>query len=202
MINKFPLLDAYPLPKIKEIVQKVSKHEIYSSIDLKSTYQQIPIPLEDRAYTAFEEGGKLYQFTRIPFGFTNRVFPFQRRIYDIIEWENLISTYAYLDDVTICGRNQVDHNDNLKKIIVIIDKYHLTINKDKYIFSVDTINIFGYTSWGRTIKPDPNRLQSLLDMPLPLIICFELLECFPTVPNAFHNFQKKFNHWYEQMFFP
>ena len=34
---------------------------------------QIPISQAERKYTAFEAGGQLYQFCRIPFGVTNGV---------------------------------------------------------------------------------------------------------------------------------
>ena len=42
--------------------------------DLKSPYQEILLLIKDKIYTAFETNGKLYQFTRIPFGLTNATF--------------------------------------------------------------------------------------------------------------------------------
>ncbi|GFW25287.1 putative retrovirus-related pol polyprotein from transposon opus [Trichonephila clavipes] len=77
-INKYTLLDAYPLPKIEE--------------DSK------------RHYTAFEACGKLYQFLRVPFGVTNGAACFQRVIDKIIEDEGLALTYLFIDDVTVCEK--------------------------------------------------------------------------------------------------
>ncbi|KAI5752123.1 hypothetical protein M8J77_014045 [Diaphorina citri] len=42
-INKFTLLDAYPLPRIEDIIAKVSENQVFSVIDLKSAYHQVPI---------------------------------------------------------------------------------------------------------------------------------------------------------------
>ena len=69
-INRFTQLDAYPFPKFDEVINKIAKYRYFSTIDLKSAYNQIPLR-EDRPYTAFEADGGLHQFTRRPFGITN-----------------------------------------------------------------------------------------------------------------------------------
>jgi len=51
-----------------------------SSLDLRSAYYQIPLLPEEKHYTIFEAGGKLFQFKRLPFGVTNGVSAFQRTI--------------------------------------------------------------------------------------------------------------------------
>jgi len=60
-INRFTLLDAYPLPNIEELVNKVAQTLYYSSLDLRSAYHQIPLLKEKRFYMAFAAGGELYQ---------------------------------------------------------------------------------------------------------------------------------------------
>ena len=60
-------------------------HGVFSTVDLKSTYHQIPLLKEDRPSTAFEANGKLYQFCRLPFGVTNGVSFFQRTVDAVIE---------------------------------------------------------------------------------------------------------------------
>lgn len=166
-INRFTQLDAYPIPRIEELVNKVATYSVFSAIDLRSAYHQIPIRDEDKAYTAFEAGGRLYQFKRIPFGVTNGVAAFQRVIDDIIKCEGLQDTFAYLDDVTVCGHSQEEHDKNLKKFMEIISKYGLTLNKEKSNFSLHTINLLGYKITNNLIKPDPDRILPLRNFPLP-----------------------------------
>ncbi len=83
-INKHTPLDAYPLPKIQELVETVAQYRIYSTLDLTSAYHQVPLQLEERGKTAFEANGELYQFRRLPFGLTNAVASFQRIMNDFI----------------------------------------------------------------------------------------------------------------------
>ena len=61
-INRFTQLDTYPLPRITDMVNQIAQYKVYSTIDLKSAYHQLPIRPEDRPYTAFEVGGRLYHF--------------------------------------------------------------------------------------------------------------------------------------------
>ena len=58
-INRYTELDAYPLPLIDELVQKIADNKIYSKIDLKSAYHQVPLHVDDRKFTAFE-GMEIY----------------------------------------------------------------------------------------------------------------------------------------------
>ncbi|GFW38255.1 retrovirus-related Pol polyprotein from transposon opus [Trichonephila clavipes] len=116
-INKYILLDAYPLPKIEED--------------------------SERHYTAFEACGKLYQFLFVPFGFTNGVACFQRVIDKIIEDEGLTLTYPLIDD-TVCGKDQKEHDDNLEKFMTVAKKYNLTLNEDKCTYSSNSVHLLGY----------------------------------------------------------
>ena len=101
LINRFTQLDAYPLPRIDEIVNKVAKYKYFSTLDLKSAYHQIPICDRDKAYTAFEAAGRLYQFCRLPFGLTNGVACFQRVMDEFISSNGLTDTFDFFDDITV-----------------------------------------------------------------------------------------------------
>ena len=105
-INRFTQLDAYPLPRIDDVVNKIAKFRVMSTLDLRSAYHQIALHPEDKKYTAFEIGGRLYQFCRMPFGVTNGVACFQRTIDHIIETEQLEGCETYLDNLTIGGIDQ------------------------------------------------------------------------------------------------
>ena len=83
-INCFTQLDAYPMSRIHDLVHKMAKYRIFSKIDLKSAYYQVPLRDSEKHYTAFEADGQLFQFNRVPFGLTNSVAAFQRVMDSII----------------------------------------------------------------------------------------------------------------------
>jgi len=98
---------------MQSVINNVTQYKWYSSLDLRSAYQQAPLLPEERKYTAFEANGQLYQLKRIPFGLKNVVSCFQRVINDIIAAHGCKGAFAYLDDITVCGRTKEEHNDNL-----------------------------------------------------------------------------------------
>lgn len=166
-INKFTELDAYPLPLISEYINNLAQYKVFSKIDLKSAYHQIPINEHDKPYTAFESDGKLFQFKRMPFGVTNGVSCFQRIMDDFVEEEKLADTFPFMDDITIGGRTQEEHDVNLKNFLEAAERKNLTYNKDKCVFSVTKLCTLGYIIEKGEIRPDPERLQALHTMPVP-----------------------------------
>ena len=159
-INKFTKLDAYPLPNIDDMAQKVAQFSVYSSFDLKSAYHQIPLRDPDKPFTAFEAAGRLYQFTRIPFGVTNGVASFQRTVDKIIEKEGVNCCFAYLDNITVAGTDKAHHDSNVTKLKeLVLQKYGFTLNEDKTIASVTEIKMLGYLISKGQIKPDPDRME-------------------------------------------
>ena len=71
------------------MASKISKYSVFSTLDIKSAYKQIPLPDEDKPYTVFDATSKLYEFSSLPFGLTNGVAKYQRSIDNVIEEDEL-----------------------------------------------------------------------------------------------------------------
>ena len=99
------------------MVNNLANYSVFSTFDLKSAYHQIAIKESDKKYTAFEANGRLYQFCRIPFGLTNGVAVFQRSMDKLVEEENLRDTFPYVDNITITGHTQAEHDENVDKFL-------------------------------------------------------------------------------------
>ena len=166
-INRFTELDAYPMPNVLEMVEKISQYRYFATFDMKSAYHQIPIKEEDIKYTAFQVDGQLWEFTRIPFGVTNGVSAFQRTIDKVIETEQLQDTFAFVDNVTVCGRTKEELDANVAAFNNARVKYNLTLNDDQTVLCTTSIRILGYTISYNCIRPDQDRLKPLMEMPPP-----------------------------------
>ncbi|KAK3726270.1 hypothetical protein QZH41_003048 [Actinostola sp. cb2023] len=166
-INRFTLLDAFPLPRINDTINDIAQYRVFSTVDLKSAYHQVSLKDEDRPYTAFEARNGLFQFTRLPFGVTNGVACFQREMMKLVQEEDLKAVFPYLDNITICGKNQEDHDKNLTCFLEAAKQKNITYNDDKSIFSTRRLPILGYVIEEGTICPDPERLRPLRELPVP-----------------------------------
>ena len=152
-INIYTQLDAYPLPRIDDMINELSQYSVFSTFDLRSAYHQIELVSSECKYTGFEANGKLYEFTRIPFGVKNGVAAFQRTISQFIKKENLTNTYAYLDNVTVAGSTQLEHDRNVKAFIDAIRPRNFTLNENKTISSVSDSKILGYVLETNALSP-------------------------------------------------
>jgi len=166
-VNRFTNLDAYPFPDMENIINLIAQNSVFSKIDLTSAYHQVPLSVEDRPFTAFEVSGRLFQFKRMPFGIKNAVPSFQRIMDNFIKINQLVKTYAYLDDVIVCGETKEEHDINLNKFICAVKKTNITLNESKCKFSLESIDILGYIVENKSKRPNPERLSALLDFPVP-----------------------------------
>ena len=66
-LNKNTIKNRFPIPRIEDL----QGSSYFSRIDLKSSYHQIHIVLEDIHKTAFCTTFGLYEFLVMPFGLTN-----------------------------------------------------------------------------------------------------------------------------------
>lgn len=116
---------------------------IMSLVLLTSAYYQVSIRLEEKIYTAFEVAGYIYQFCRIPFRMTNSVASFQKMIDDMMgkSPRNLLilTTLPAMDMIKL-------NNTNLMKFMDSIEKYNLTLNENKFLYSLTSVNLSGYTT--------------------------------------------------------
>lgn len=166
-INKFTHLDAYPLPTMQSIIKEVSQYKWFSKLDLRSAYHQIPLMTQERMYTGFEAGGQLYQFKRIPFGLKNAVPCFQRVINQIISDFNCEGTFAYLDDITVCGKTRDEHDNKLHTFLNAARACNITLNKNKCVYATNDLKLLGYHISNGEKRPDPERVKPIVNLPTP-----------------------------------
>ena len=152
---------AYPFLKINNMVSKISEYSVFSTLELKSAYHQVPLPDEDKTYTAFEATSKLHEFNSVPFGLTNGVAAFQPSTDNVIEEGDLEDAFAYVDNITVCGMNQEEHDTNLKALYETEKKRNITF------ISTTSIKLLGYAISKGSIKPDTDHLKPLIKLLVP-----------------------------------
>ena len=86
---------------------------------------------------------------------------------NIIAKYDLRDTYAYLDNITVCGKTMKDHGHNLKALFSAAKSENLMFNNSKCVFVLPEVDLLGYRISHNLIQSDPERLRPLLDLPLP-----------------------------------
>ncbi|CAA9997188.1 unnamed protein product, partial [Nesidiocoris tenuis] len=77
-INKFTDLDPFPFPCIDDVISNLGGCKVFSKIDLKDGFHQMPLSEKSKRFTAFVLPFGHYEFNRLPFGWKNSPSKFQR----------------------------------------------------------------------------------------------------------------------------
>ena len=150
------------------VLDKLRKAKYITKIDLKSAFMQVKVAKNSRKYTAFAvPGSGLWQFKRMPFGLVNSPKTFTRLI-DMLfgpEWEPHV--FKYLDDLIIISESYEEHLLWVERVLRKLTEAGLKINREKCEFACSSMTYLGYLLDKDGLRPDPERVKAVLDMPRP-----------------------------------
>ncbi len=75
-VNAVSKFDAYPMPRVDELLDRLGTARFYSTLDLTKGYWQIPLSTFSKEKSAFTTPFGLHQFITLPFGLFGAPLPF------------------------------------------------------------------------------------------------------------------------------
>ena len=67
-LNEATVQDAHPLPRIEDILVEQGRRHMYSILDLKDAFHQVPLHKDSRPYTCCSAPGATYQWRVVVMG--------------------------------------------------------------------------------------------------------------------------------------
>lgn len=128
-LNSITVPDKYPVPNIQHFSANLFGKKIFSRIDLRKAYQQIPVVTENIPKTAVITPFGLFEYLRMTFGFSNAGQTFQRYIYRALG--DLSFVFAYIDDIMIASESAKEHGSHIRIVLQRLKVANLTLNLEK-----------------------------------------------------------------------
>jgi len=101
-INKLMVTDRVKVQPMRELLQRFHGSSYITSLDLSSTFLQVPLNKGSRKWTAFHFQSRVYQFTLVPYGFKNSLSAFLRTLKGVLG-DDVVNDHMimYVDDLLI-----------------------------------------------------------------------------------------------------
>ena len=150
------------LPRINEILKDLGNAKIFSSVDFKSGYWQIPLAHDSRRYTAFTTpSGGQFQFRVMPFGLKNAPGTFQNFMRHVLAefWGKF--AIAYLDDIIVFSDTWDNHLLHLALLFERLQIYGLTCSSSKCNFGQTNLPYMGHMVNWDTNSPQEGHLDAV-----------------------------------------
>jgi hypothetical protein len=169
-LNRACPKDPFGLPRIDQVVDSTAGCELLSFLDCYSGYHQIALAVDDQEKTSFITLVGAYCYNTMSFGLKNAGATYQRAIQGCLG--DLIPdlAQAYVDDVVVKTRQEVDLIANLGKVFAKLNEYQWKLNPGKCIFGVSSGNLLGNIVSRRGIEPNPEKLHAIMRMKPPRML--------------------------------
>ena len=170
-LNAATIGDGHPMPLIEDILNRQGKCVIWTVLDMKDGYHQVPLRKEDRPYTCMSTPRGTKQWKVLVMGLKNGGAIFQR----LMEWilKPCDAADPYIDDVIIGSQGNTreealaNHDRDLRHALDQCKEHRMLVNPRKAKLFMKKVVFCGHVlSEGRR-TPEPGKLLSIQKMELP-----------------------------------
>ncbi len=165
-VNAVSKFDAYPMPRVDELLDRLGTARIYSTLDLTKGYWQIPLSPLSKEKSAFTTPFGLHQFVTLPFGLFGAPAAFQRLMDKILRPHTAYAA-AYLDDIIIYSQDGQQHMVHLREVLRALRGVGLTANPKKCAIGRVEVRYLGFHLGHGQVCPQIDKTAAIAACPRP-----------------------------------
>ena len=176
-LNSVTTRDSRPVANMEEKLASIKlgakELKYICGIDLSEAFHSVPIHPDDKAKTQFSTHMGSYQFNRMPFGLRSAPQVFQDVAYSVEQEMDNLDPHArehclvYFDDILLVASTLEEMKQRIHNILECLLKIGLRINPRKTVITTKEMKYLGVLINKKGIRPDPDRVKSLTDLPPP-----------------------------------
>jgi hypothetical protein len=161
----------YPMATIDDLLSSLTEAKVFSVCDAENGFWHVVLDDASSRLTTFGTPVGRYRFRRMPFGISPAPEIFQRKLNEALE--GLKGIYVIADDILVtgCGSTQNeavrDHDRNISALLERCQERGVKLNKGKLRLRESKVTYMGYVLTGNGLKPDPNKVEAILQMTRP-----------------------------------
>jgi len=163
-LNGITIKNHYPIPRIADLTESLSKASIFTKIDLRWGYNNVCIKEGNEWKTAFITRQGLFEATVMYFGFFNAPATFQSMMNNILGDLICIQlVMVYLDNILIFGTCLKEHRQLVKEVLKRLQFNDLYAKVEKCFFEQSSIKYLGVIISENKVQMNEEKLSGVLE---------------------------------------
>ena len=169
-LNEITIDDKMPMPRIHEVLDRLSGATIFTTLDVAWGYWHIEMSPESIEKTAFVTNEGHYEWLVMPFGLKNAPATFQRVIQQILAKHLYKGVINYLDDIILYSKTFTEHMTLLDEVLTILESHGIKLKLKKCFFAKTEVNYLGHTISHNSVRPSKEKIAALKSFPVPTTV--------------------------------
>jgi hypothetical protein len=149
---------------------QLARAQVFSKIDLCSSYHQIKIRAEDIPKMAFMMRYGLYKYLVISFGLTNAPAHFMYLLDSAFMPEFDQFVMVFIDDILVYSKSMEEHDKHLWIVLQCLREHQLYAKFSKCEFWVKEVPFLGHVVSPEGITVDPSKVKEVLEWKPPTTV--------------------------------
>jgi len=195
-LNSVTFRDRFPLPNMKDVVDKLQGSSWFTSMDVLNGFWQVQIGEKERHKTAFQTHEGSFEWRVLPMGLMNAPGTFQRIMNSVLKKYLGKICLVYIDDVIIFSKTEEEHKEHVRLVLDELRKHNVVLKKTKCKFGLREVKFLGWIVSETGVSSDPEKTKTLDDMQPPATL--KQLQSFLGTVNWF----SKYIPWFSSLVDP
>jgi hypothetical protein len=166
-LNEVTIKNKYPLPRIEDLFEQLSRASVFSMIDLRSDYHQLRIRPSDIPKTTFITKYELYEFTVMSFSLMNAPSFFMNLMNSVFMDYLDKFVVVSIDDILIYSQSEEEHVDHMKIVLQRLREHQLYAKLSKCDFWIDEVLFLGHIINKDGLAVDSKKVVDILNWKAP-----------------------------------
>ena len=170
-LNTAVIRPKYQMPTLDELLPKLSKAKVFSTLDAKDGFYQVGLDENSSLKTTFWTPFGRYKYRRLPFGINLAPEEFECKLHEKLD--GLPGVEVIRDDILVMGYGENEdeanqnHDENLIRLLEQARKANLRLNSSKMNLRKSEVKFMGHLITNDGLKPDPEKVKAVQEMPRP-----------------------------------
>jgi len=172
IVNTFTKTDAFPLPRIIDLLNHMHGSGRFSVQDIPDAFHSVKIRGMDGNITAFglQNPNGHYEYLVMPMGFKNAPAVWCRIMEMVFNGIPLTEIVKYLDDICNHVDDFIGHVITQRKMYLALEEHNITVKPSKSHLNMKKVKLLGNIMSKEGRRPDPNLIKAIMDLDRPFTL--------------------------------